>query len=288
MNRLDTDRRTQIVKCLVEGMSIRSTVRMTGASKNTIAKLLIELGAACTKFMDEKMQNLPCRRIQADEIWSFVGAKTKNVQPHHFENGGYAGDVWTWTAIDADTKLVPCWMLGARDANAARDFVDDLASRMANRIQLTTDGLKVYLNAVDKAFGNDIDYAQLIKVYGIDPEGEKRYSPAICTSCESHPVKGNPDPKHINTSYVERQNLSMRMSMRRFTRLTNAFSKKIENHAAAVALYFTWYNFGRLHQTLKTTPAVKAGVADHVWKVEEMVALLEAVEPKSTRAAGSN
>jgi IS1 family transposase len=248
---------------------------MTGIAKNTVAKLLVELGACCTRFMDGVMRNLPCQRIQADEIWSFVGAKQKNVRPHHFADGGYAGDVWTWTAIDADTKLVPCWMVGERDANAARDFIEDLAGRLANRIQLTTDGLKVYLNAVDRAFGGEIDYAQLVKVYGIDPEGEKRYSPAICTSCESHPVSGAPDPKHINTSYVERQNLSMRMSMRRFTRLTNAFSKKIENHAAAVALYFTWYNFGRVHQTLKTTPAVKAGVADHVWTVEEIVALMD-------------
>ena len=274
MNRLDATRRAHVVRCLVEGNSIRSTVRMTGVAKNTVAKLLVELGACCAKFMDGAMQNLPCQRIRADEIWSFVGAKQKNVQPHHFEDGGYAGDVWTWTAIDADTKLVPCWMVGARDANAARDFIEDLASRLANRIQLTTDGLKVYLNAVDKAFGGEVDYVQLVKVYGIDPHGEKRYSPAICTSCESHPVTGNPDPKHINTSYVERQNLSMRMSMRRFTRLTQAFSKKIESHAAAVALYFTWYNFGRVHQTLKTTPAVKAGVADHVWSIDEIVALM--------------
>ena len=275
MNRLDASHRAQVIRCLTEGNSIRSTVRMTGVAKNTVAKLLVELGACCTKFMDGAMQNLPCQRIQADEIWSFVGAKQKNVQPHHFEDGGYAGDVWTWTAIDADTKLVPCWMVGARDANAARDFIEDLAGRLANRIQLTTDGLKVYLNAADKAFGGEVDYAQLVKVYGIDPQGEKRYSPAICTSCESHPITGNPDPEHINTSYVERQNLSMRMSMRRFTRLTNAFSKKIENHAAAVALYFTWYNFGRVHQTLKTTPAVKAGVADHVWSIDEIVALMD-------------
>jgi IS1 family transposase len=247
---------------------------MTGVAKNTVAKLLVELGAACTKFMDGAMRNLSCQRIQADEIWSFVGAKQKNVQPHHFEDGGYAGDVWTWTAIDADTKLVPCWMLGGRDAAAARDFIEDLAGRLVNRIQLTTDGLKVYLTAVDKVFGNDVDYAQLVKIYGNAPEGEKRYSPAVCTSCEAHPVKGNPDPAHINTSYVERQNLSMRMSMRRFTRLTNAFSKKLENHAAAVALYFTWYNFGRVHQTLKTTPAVRAGVTDHAWSIDEIVALM--------------
>jgi IS1 family transposase len=183
-----------MIHCLIEGNSIRSTVRMTGVAKNTVVKLLVELGAACAHYQDGAMRNLPCQRIQADEIWSFVGAKEKNVTP---ENGAY-GDVWTWTAIDADTKLVPCWMLGARD------FIEDLGGRLANRIQLTTDGLKVYLNAVDKAFGGEIDYAILVKVYGIDPQGEKRYSPAICTSCESRPVTGNPDPKHINTSYVER------------------------------------------------------------------------------------
>ena len=275
MNRLDSTRRAQVVRCLVEGNSIRSTVRMTGVAKNTVSKLLVELGACCTKFMDGAMQNLPCQRIQADVIWSFAGCKEKNVTPERRASGQHAGDVWTWTAIDADTKLIPCWMLGSRDAGAARDFIEDLAGRLSNRIQLTTDGLKVYIKAVEGAFGNDIDYAQLIKVYGIDPQGEKRYSPAICTSCESKGISGHPDPAHINTSYVERANLSMRMSMRRFTRLTNAFSKKIENHAAMVALYFTWYNMGRVHQTLKTTPAVKAGVADHVWSIGEIVALMD-------------
>jgi IS1 family transposase len=271
MNRLDTARRAQVVRCLIEGNSIRSTVRMTGVAKNTVVKLLVELGAACAVYQNLAMRNLPCQRIQADEIWSFVGAKEKNVTA---ENGAY-GDVWTWTAIDADTKLVPCWMFGARDAGAARDFIEDLAGRLANRIQLTTDGLKVYLNAVDKAFGGEIDYAMLVKVYGLDPQGEKRYNPAICTSCESRPVTGNPDPKHINTSYVERRNLTMRMSMRRFTRLTNGFSKKIENHAAAVALYFMWYNFGRVHQTLKMTPAMAAGIAQSAWTVEQVIGLVE-------------
>jgi IS1 family transposase len=280
MNRLDTARRATILRCLAEGCSIRSTVRMTGASKNTIAKLLVELGDVCTRYQDEVMRNLPCKRIQADEIWSFVGAKQKNVTS---ANGAH-GDVWTWTAIDAETKLVPCWMLGSRDAGAARDFIEDLAGRMANRIQLTTDGLKVYLNAVKNAFGNDIDYAQLVKVYGIDPQAEKRYSPAICTACESHTIIGRPDADYINTSYVERQNLTMRMSMRRFTRLTNGFSKKLENHAAAVAVYFMFYNFGRIHQTLKKTPAMAAGIANHCWSVEEIIGLLQKVEPKATRA----
>lgn len=285
MNRLDTAKRAQIVKCLVEGVSIRSTVRLTGASKNTVAKLLVELGAACTLYMDQAMRNLPCKRIQADEIRSFVGCKQKNVTVEKLNRDGVVGDVWTWTAIDADTKLVPCWMLGQRDAVAARDFMEDLAGRLANRVQLTTDGHKAYLTAVDKAFGEDIDYAMLVKIYGETSEGQKRYSPAECLGCRKEEITGAPNPKHISTSFAERQNLSMRMSMRRFTRLTNAFSKKLENHAAAVALYFTWYNFGRVHQTLKTTPAMAAGVADHVWSVEEVIALLEAIEPKSTRPA---
>jgi len=288
MNRLDTAKRAQIIRCLVEGSSIRSTVRMTGASKNTVAKLLVELGAACQKIMDGAMRNLPCKRIQADEIWSFVGAKQKNVKPHHFDDGGHAGDVWTWTAIDADTKLVPAWTLGGRDAGAARDFMEDLAGRLANRVQLTTDGHKAYLTAVDRAFGEDIDYAMLVKIYGENTEGQKRYSPAVCLGCKREAISGSPDPDHVSTGFAGRQNLTVRMSMRRFTRLTNAFSKKVENHAASVALYFTWYNFGRVHQTLKATPAMAAGVANHVWSVEELIGLLEAVEPKSTRPAVSN
>jgi IS1 family transposase len=275
MNRLDAARRVQVVRCLVEGNSIRSTVRMTGVAKNTVAKLLLDLGTACQRYMDEHMRNLNCQRIQCDEIWSFVGAKQKNVQPHHFEDGGYAGDVWTWTAIDADTKLIPCWMMGQRDAAAARTFMEDLADRLANRVQLTTDGHKAYLTAVSAAFGHDIDYAMLIKIYGPAPEGQRRYSPANCLGCKKEEISGTPNPVHVNTSYVERQNLTMRMSMRRFTRLTNAFSKKLENHFAAVALHFMYYNYAKVHQTLKTTPAVKAGIADHVWSVEEIVALLE-------------
>jgi IS1 family transposase len=199
-----------------------------------------------------------------------------------------AGDVWIWAAIDADTKLIPCWLLGKRDAGCATEFIQDLANRLANRVQLTTDGLKVYLNAVIDAFADDIDYAVLHKIYGAEPANEARYSPAKCIGCEREAVLGRPDPEHVSTSYIERQNLTMRMSMRRFTRLTNAFSKKIENHSAAVALYMMYYNFGRKHQTLGTTPAVKAGIADHIWTVEEIVGLLEASEPKSTRAAVSN
>ncbi len=274
MNRLDPARRAQVIAALVEGNSIRSVVRMTGVAKNTVAKLMVEVGAASATYQDEVMRNLSCRRIQCDEIWSFVYAKQKKVTRSIAEKQ-VAGDVWTWTAIDADTKLVPCWMLARCDAVAARDFIEDLAGRLANRIQLTTDGHKAYLTAVDRAFWNDIDYAMLVKVYGESAEGEKRYSPAIAMACEKHEIKSQSDPDHISTSYVERQNLTMRMSMRRFTRLTNALSKKVENHAAAVALHFMWYNFGRKHPTLKTTPAMAAGIADHIWSVAEIVALAD-------------
>jgi IS1 family transposase len=244
----------------------------------------VELGAACTVYMDSAMRNLPCEKIQCDEIWSFVYAKEKNVTTDIAEKQ-VAGSVWTWTAIDADTKLIPCWLIGKRDAGCATEFMQDLAGRLANRVQLTTDGLKVYMNAVIDAFAGEIDYAILHKVYGADRPDAARYSPAVCIGCEKALMIGDPDEKHVSTSYEERANLSMRMSMRRFTRLTNAFSKKLENHAASVAIYFTWYNFGRVHQTLKTTPAIKAGVASHVWSVDEMVNLLSAVEPKSTRPA---
>jgi IS1 family transposase len=276
MNRMDTARRAQVVRCLIEGCSINSTVRMTGVSKVTILKLLVDLGAACADYMDETMRDLPCQRLQADETWAFCFAKQKNVKPKHFNNGGYAGDIWTWVAIDADTKLIPSWLIGMRDVASARTFIEDLAGRLAHRVQLTTDGLKLYINAVDRAFGNEIDYAMLIKIYGqIDADGQRRYSPATCIGCERHEVTGRPDPDHISTSYVERQNLTMRMSMRRFTRLTNGFSKKLENHSANVALYFMYYNFAKVHMTLKTTPAVAAGIADHAWSLEEVIGLLE-------------
>ncbi len=282
MNRLDPVRRAQVVRCLVEGNSIRSTVRLTGVAKNTVAKLLVELGAACSEYQDRVMRNLPCQRVQCDEIWAFVGCKQKHVTPKKAQ-AGVCGDVWTWTAIDADSKLIPCWLIGQRDFIAARDFIEDLAGRLANRVQLTTDGHKPYLTAVDRAFGEEIDYAMLVKIYGTDPEGEKRYSPAQCIGARVAPIIGEPDPKHISTSYVERSNLSIRMGTRRFTRLTNAFSKKVENHAAAVALFFMYYNFGRKHQTLGTTPAVAAGIADHIWGIDEIVGLLD----ERTNAAGS-
>src|SRR5580700_8671675 len=263
MNKLDTAKRTQIVSAIVEGCSIRSIVRMTGASKNTIAKLLVELGAACSEYLDKTLVNLPCKRVQCDEIWSFVAAQEKNATAK-VRARGYAGDVWTWVALDADTKLVCSWMVGARHSIAAREFIADLASRLSNRIQLTTDGHSVYVNAVERAFAQEIDYAMLVKVYGETSEGQKRYSPAECLGCQKKPISGDPDPAHISTSFVERQNLTMRMQMRRFTRLTNAFSKKIENHGHAIALHYMYYNFCRIHQTLRVTPAMAAGVTDRL------------------------
>lgn len=274
MNKLTDAKRAQVVSALVEGCSIRSIVRMTGVSKNTIAKLLVELGAACSKYLDENLCNLPCKRIQCDEIWSFVGAKQKNVTPAMSEQR-IVGDVWTWVAIDADSKLVASWLVGRRDAECATEFIQDLAGRLANRVQLTSDGLKVYLNAIIDAFADDIDYSILHKIYGAEATGPARYSPAKCVGCERWEVLGTPDPKHISTSYVERQNLTMRMSMRRFTRLTNGFSKKIENHIASIAIHYMHYNFARVHQTLRVTPAMQAGISDHVWSIREMIALLE-------------
>jgi IS1 family transposase len=272
MNRLTKDERISVVKCLVEGNSIRATVRMTGIAKNTVTKLLVELGAACEAYQVEHLVNLPCKRIQVDEIWSFVGCKAKAAKA-----GAHGvGDVWTWTALDADTKLIASWVVGDRSAETAYRFISDLAGRLANRVQLTSDGHKVYVEAVEKSFGSDIDYAMLVKQYGDsrDAATEVRYSPAVCTGAKKEIIVGQPAVAHISTSYVERQNLTMRMSMRRFTRLTNAFSKKVENHAAAVALHFMHYNFARIHQTLRVTPAMAAGVTDHVWEIGEIVDLL--------------
>lgn len=275
MNKLSIQKRAQILGMLVEGNSLRSTSRMAGCSINTVTKLLVDVGQACSEYQDKTLRNLPCKRIQCDEIWSFVYAKAKNV-PEGMEED--AGDVWTWTAICADTKLVPCWMVGGRDLECANLFITDLASRLADRIQLTTDGYKMYLEAVDSAFAKDIDYAMLVKIYGAyTPKSEsgRRYSAAECTGATKQPITGKPEEKHISTSFVERQNLTMRMSMRRFTRLTNAFSKKVENHAHAVALHFMYYNFGRIHKTLRVSPAMEAGVTDHLWSLEEIAALAE-------------
>jgi IS1 family transposase len=277
MNRLSTDQRTAVVRCLVEGNSIRATVRLTGVAKNTVTKLLVDLGAACSEYQDRVLRDLPCRRLQADEIWSFCNAKARNVPEEHRGEFGW-GDVWTWTAIDADTKLVPAWLVADRSSASAIALMDDLRSRLANRVQLTTDGHRAYLEAVEGAFGSNVDYAQIIKLYGNDPEPEKRYSPATCLGVEVHRISGNPRLADVSTSYVERQNLTMRMGMRRFTRLTNAFSRKVENLAAAVSLHFMYYNFARPHKTLANpyprTLTMAAGVSDHVWKIEEIVALL--------------
>jgi IS1 family transposase len=274
MNTLTEAKRVQVIAALVEGNSIRATVRMTGVSKNTVVRLLEEVGRACAKYQDRAFRNLPCKRLQCDEIWSFCYAKEKNV-PEELEGKFGFGDVWTWTAMCADTKLVPCWRIGDRDAWNAQHFMYDLAKRLANRVQLTTDGHRVYLEAVALAFGTEIDYAMLIKIYGNAPKGpQTRYSPPECIGCETVEIEGNPNPAHISTSYVERQNLTMRMGMRRFTRLTNGFSKKVENLRHAVALHFMHYNFARVHQTLRVTPAMEAGVAEHVWSIEEIVGLL--------------
>jgi len=251
---------------------------MTGASKTTVMKLLSDLGLVCSIYLDRAMRDLPCERIQCDEIWSFVYSKQKNVPADKHDE---AGDVWTWVAIDADTKLVPSFMIGTRDIGTASAFMDDVAKRMKHRVQLTTDGHRPYLQAVRGAFGRGgVDYAQLVKYYGTDSTAkpERRYSPAVCTGIDQRPILGDPDPDHISTSYVERQNLTMRMSMRRFTRLTNGFSKKMENHAAAIALHFMHYNFVRVHQTLGTTPAVAAGIAEKPWTVGDLVKLLTDAE----------
>jgi IS1 family transposase len=273
MNKLDNKKREQVIAALVEGNSIRATVRMTGVANNTIVKLLADVGEACLEYQDKAFRNLTCKRIQCDEIWSFVGAKAKNVPAEKQGEFGY-GDVWTWVSMDADTKLVPCWHVGKRDAKAAYDFITDLSSLLKNRVQLTTDGHKPYLEAVEAAFGCDIDYAMLVKIYGKSQE-EIRYSPAECLASEKRVITGNPDKVHVSTSYIERQNLTMRVSMRRFTRLTNGFSKKIENHIHAISLHYMYYNFVRVHKTLRCTPAMEAGVTKRLWEISDIVALLD-------------
>ena len=273
-NVLSTAKRVQIVSALVEGCGIRATARMVGVSKDTVMKLWREIGEACIRLQDEQLRDLPCQRLQVDEIWSFVYAKEKNVPAEKKGEFGY-GDVWTFTAICADTKVIPSFLVGSRDGGCATEFLQDLSSRMVNRVQLTTDGHKMYLRAVEDAFNGEIDYAMLNKIYGATPSGpETRYSPAECIGCEKRAISGNPNPKHVSTSYVERANLTMRMSIRRFTRLTNAFSKKLENHTAALGLFFAHYNFCRIHQSLRVTPAMAAGVTSRVWSVEDLVALL--------------
>jgi IS1 family transposase len=273
MNHLSKEQRIRVVAALVEGNSLRSTSRMTGVARNTVTTLLLGLAEACAGYHDRHVRNLKVRRLQCDEIWNFVGAKAKNTTPEKKAEGW--GDTWTWTALDADTKLCVSYLVGGRDLGWATEFMHDCAIRIRNRVQITTDGHRAYMEAVESAFGADIDYAQLQKIYGAPAENHTRYSPATCIGCDMKVVSGNPDPKHVSTSFVERQNLSMRMSIRRFTRLTNAFSKKVENHAAAVALWFMYYNFCRVHQTLRVTPAMETGISNHVWSVEELVGLTE-------------
>lgn len=273
-NVLSAAKKVAVITALVEGCSVRSTCRMTGVAKGTVLRLLNEVGKACAYYQDRAIRNVRSKRVQIDEIWSFCYCKQKNMT-QEIADARIAGDVWTFTAIDADTKLVLSWLVGRRDAGCANEFLNDVADRLSSRIQLTTDGHKMYLNAVADAFGNNIDYAMLVKVYGNDPEGQKRYSPAHIITTEQAPMIGNPNPAHISTSYVERQNLNMRMNMRRFTRLTNAFSKKIDNHIAMIALFHMHYNFARVHQTLRVTPAMEAGISSHVWSMYEIVALTQ-------------
>lgn len=273
MNKLSKEKRVMIVSALVEGMGINAVSRMVGCSKNTVLKLLADLGEVCAAYQDEKFRDLRLTKIQCDEIWSFCHSKAKNVPEEKKDTLGY-GDLWTWVAIDAETKLVPCWHVGRRDGLAAYEFISDLASRLKTRVQLTTDGHNAYLEAVEEHFGCNVDYAMLVKLYG-KPQEEIRYSPAECVGTKITWVSGNPDPKDVSTSYVERQNLTMRMSMRRFTRLTNGFSKKLANHIHALAIHYFHYNFVRIHKSLRCTPAMEAGVTNHLWAIEDMINLLE-------------
>ena len=277
MNKLPTVKRIQILSLLCEGTSMLAISRVADVSINTVSKLLLDAGRVCAEYHDEMVRNVKARRVQVDEVWSFTYAKNKNVEKAKKAPEG-AGDTWTWTGLDADSKLIISWLVGARDAACANIFVNDLASRLRNRIQLTSDGLKLYIDAVEDAFGSDVDYAQLVKIYGASGETETRYSPAQCLGAIPQEICGEPNPKHISTRYVERQNLTMRMHMRTFTRLTNAFSKKIENHIHMVALYTVFYNFKKIHKTLKVTPAMQAGLTDRVWDMADIVAMIEQAE----------
>ncbi|HVV94268.1 MAG TPA: IS1 family transposase [Hyphomicrobiales bacterium] len=281
MNKLPLAKRVQILSMLCEGSSMRSISRVADVSINTVTKLLMDAGEAASGYHDQHVRRVKARRVQCDEIWSFCYAKAKNVAAATAAPVG-AGDVWTWTAIDADSKMILTWAVGGRDAGVARDLMEDLRDRLDGRMQLTTDGHKAYLEAIETAFGGGVDYAMLVKLYGAvaGDTPERRYSPAECVGARKERIEGNPDPKHVSTSYVERQNLNMRMGMRRFTRLTNAFSKKVENHCHALALYFLFYNFVRVHKTLRVSPAMAAGVTDHLWTMEEVVALIDAREER--------
>jgi IS1 family transposase len=282
MNKLPIQKRVQILSMLCEGSSMRSISRVCDVSINTVAKMLVDAGNVCMAYHDEKVRGVTAKRVQVDEVWTFTAAKQKNVPGMKKPVDG-AGDTWTWTGIDADTKLIVSWFVGGRDGDHAKLFIADLAARLANRVQLTSDAHKPYLQAVEDAFGGEVDYAILQKIYGRASEGEKRYSPAECIGIRKGKISGSPDERHISTSYIERQNLSMRMHMRRFTRLTNAFSKKIESHIQMVALYAVFYNYTRIHKTLRVTPAMAAGLTDRVWGMEDVVALMDAAAPKPGR-----
>ena len=285
MNKLSIEKRAMILTLLVEGSSMRSTSRIADVSINTVTKLLIDAGTVCAEYQNEHLVNIKSKRVQCDEIWSFCYAKEKNVAPEDKGILGY-GDVYTWTAIDADSKLAISWLVGRRDYEYAEAFIGDLASRLSDRIQLTTDGYGCYINTVEQFFGGMVDYAMLVKIYGEEQKGDKRYSQASFVSAEKRVMSGNPDIDHVSTSYVERNNLTMRMGMRRFTRLTNGFSKKIENLAHAVALHFMHYNLVRIHKTLKTTPAMAAGVSNTLWSMNDVVALIDAKEEMKDRSRG--
>ncbi|MGA2119908.1 MAG: IS1 family transposase [Bryobacteraceae bacterium] len=287
MNRLNSETRVRVIRCLVDGNSIRTTARITGTAKNTITKFLVEAGSVCSEYQDRVFRNLCCRRVRCDAVWSFVGAKDKNVSAPKRDQFGI-GSVWTWTAIDDDSKLVPCWMVGTRDVGCATEFIQYLAGRLAHRVQLTTGGHMPYLTAVEDAFGGDIDYAMLVKLYGADQGEEKRYSTTGWIGCRETAIMGDPDPQHISTPCVEHQDLTIRMSMRRFTCLTNALSKKLENHIAALGLNLMYYNFVRIQQRLRVSPAMAAGVTSKLWSVYDIVALIERHEAEARGVEESN
>lgn len=287
MNKLSTEKRSAVVRCFVDGVSVRGTCRITGVAKGTVLRLLADLGDVCRQHQHDTLVNLPCKRLQADEVWCYVGSKEKNTRPERKAEGW--GDAWTWTVICADCKLIPSWLVGPRDGESAAVLMDDLAGRLKHRVQLTSDGLRLYVEAVEEAFGSRIDFAQLVKIYG-EPKGEntaeRKYSPGECCGTRTDMICGKPDSAHISTSFSERSNLTMRMNMRRFTRLTNGFSKKLENLDHALSINFFYYNFIRIHSTLRVTPAMEAGIAKEPWTVEMLIGLLEAREPDA-KAVGA-